>query len=105
MLAEPGARLGPYEILSALGAGAWARSIARDTDRTVAINILRTTHAEIGPRFAREAKAIAALSHPHICTLFNIGHDDGTGESRGMVSFWSHYFRFKTQNGLSRSIY
>jgi Tol biopolymer transport system component len=53
---------------------------ARDTrlDRTVAIKILRDTHSDLNPRFAREAKAIAALAHPHICTLFDIGHEDGT---------------------------
>ena len=53
---------------------------ARDTrlDRTVAIKILRDIHADLNPRFEREAKAIAALTHPHICTLFDIGHEAGT---------------------------
>jgi len=54
---------------------------ARDTrlDRTVAIKILADTRADLNtPRFAREAKAIAALAHPHICTLFDIGHEAGT---------------------------
>ena len=50
---------------------------ARDTrlDRTVAIKILRETHPDLKSRFAREAKAIAALAHPHICTLFDIGRE------------------------------
>ncbi len=70
-----GTRLGPYEIQSAIGAGGMGEVYkARDTrlDRTVAIKILP---AELGAdperraRFEREAHAIAALSHPHICTL------------------------------------
>jgi eukaryotic-like serine/threonine-protein kinase len=75
---QPGARLGPYEILSAIGAGGMGEVYrARDTrlDRTVAIKTLRETHAGFGSRFAREAKAIAALAHPNICTLFDVGHE------------------------------
>jgi Tol biopolymer transport system component/tRNA A-37 threonylcarbamoyl transferase component Bud32 len=78
---QPGARLGPYEILSAIGAGGMGDVYrARDTrlDRTVAIKILREAHSDVNPRFAREAKAIAALAHPHICTLFDIGHEGDT---------------------------
>ena len=81
MILSSGTRLGPYEILSALGAGGMGEVYrARDTrlDRTVAIKILRGAHPDLDPRFAREAKAIAALSHPHICTLFDIGHEAGT---------------------------
>ena len=53
---------------------------ARDTrlDRTVAIKILRCTASDLNPRFAREAKALAALTHPHICTLFDIGREGDT---------------------------
>ena len=54
---------------------------AHDTrlDRTVAIKVLPSTWSasERAPRFAREARAIAALSHPHICTLFDVGHHEG----------------------------
>ena len=55
---------------------------AHDTrlDRTVAIKVLAPTRvgdAQAQQRFAREARAIAALSHPHICPLFDIGHQDG----------------------------
>jgi len=60
---------------------------ARDTrlDRTVAIKILHDTHSNLGARFAREAKAIAALSHPHICTLFDVGHEPAsTGSGLGV---------------------
>ena len=74
-------RLGPYEILSALGAGGMGEVYkARDTrlDRTVAIKILPSTDSDLKARFEREAKAIAALTHSHICTLYDVGHQDGT---------------------------
>ena len=53
---------------------------ARDTrlGRTVAIKILPSVDPELKSRFAREAKAIAALTHPHICTLYDVGQQDGT---------------------------
>ncbi len=77
----PGSRLGPYDILSPLGAGGFGEVYkARDTrlDRTVAIKILPYADPELKARFEREAKAIAALTHPHICTLYDVGHHDGT---------------------------
>jgi serine/threonine protein kinase len=70
-----GTRLGPYEILSALGAGGMGEVYkARDTrlGRTVAIKILKSPHSD---RFKLEARAIAALNHPHICALYDIGPD------------------------------
>src|SRR5467141_254804 len=79
----PGRRLGPYEILSAIGAGGMGEVYkARDTrlDRIVAIKVLPTHLAdrtELRERFEREARTIASLNHPHICTLFDIGHQDG----------------------------
>jgi len=81
MSLQPGARLGPYDILSPLGAGGFGEVYkARDTrlDRTVAIKILPSADPELKARFEREAKAIAALTHPHICTLYDVGHQDGT---------------------------
>src|ERR1700682_2501432 len=78
----PGRRLGPYEILSAIGAGGMGEVYkARDTrlDRVVAITVLPThlaDRAELRERFEREAKTIASLNHPHICTLFDTGHQD-----------------------------
>jgi serine/threonine-protein kinase len=81
MSVPPGSRLGPYDILSPLGAGGFGEVYkARDTrlDRTVAIKILPSADPELKARFEREAKAIAALTHPHICTLYDIGHQDGT---------------------------
>jgi Tol biopolymer transport system component/tRNA A-37 threonylcarbamoyl transferase component Bud32 len=77
-----GRRLGPYEILSAIGAGGMGEVYkARDTrlDRTVAIKVLPThlaDRSELRERFEREAKTIASLNHPHICTLFDTGHQD-----------------------------
>jgi tetratricopeptide (TPR) repeat protein/predicted Ser/Thr protein kinase len=79
----PGRRLGPYEILSAIGAGGMGEVYkARDgrLDRIVAIKVLPThlaDRAELRERFEREAKMIASLNHPHICTLFDIGQQDG----------------------------
>jgi eukaryotic-like serine/threonine-protein kinase len=74
-----GARVGPYEIQAALGAGGMGEVYrARDTrlERTVAIKILPdslATDPQLRERFDREARAVAALNHPHICTLHDIG--------------------------------
>src|SRR5712692_352946 len=78
-----GTRLGPYEILSALGAGGMGDVYrARDTrlDRIVAIKILPSGIAareEVRQRFEREARAVSSLNHPHICSLYDIGQQDG----------------------------
>jgi Tol biopolymer transport system component len=79
-----GAKLGPYEIQSPLGAGGMGEVYrARDTrlDRIVAIKVL-PSHLSSDPerreRFEREAKAISALNHPHICTLHDIGREGET---------------------------
>src|SRR6266852_3857637 len=80
----PGKRLGPYEILSAIGAGGMGEVYrARDTrlDRIVAIKVLPAHLAdepERRERFEREARTIASLNHPHICVLHDIGRQDGT---------------------------
>jgi serine/threonine protein kinase len=73
MSLEPGTKLGPYEIGSALGAGGMGEVYeARDTrlDRTVAIKVCKRQFSE---RFDREARAVAALNHPHICALYDVG--------------------------------
>src|SRR5438876_10577394 len=75
-----GTRLGPYEILTPLGAGGMGEVYrARDQrlDRTVAIKILPSADADLRSRYEREAKLIASLQHPHICALFDVGHHDG----------------------------
>ena len=83
MTVPPGTRFGPYEILSPLGAGGMGEVYrARDTrlDRTVAIKVLPSHLArdpERRARFEREARAVSALDHPHICTLHDIGQQDG----------------------------
>jgi serine/threonine protein kinase len=81
----PGARLGPYEILAVIGAGGMGEVYrARDTrlDRTVALKVLHAradAAASAFPLVEREARAAAALNHPHICTLYDIGHEGDFG--------------------------
>jgi len=70
-----GTRLGPYEILASIGKGGMGEVYkARDTrlDRTVAI---KTSAERFSERFEREARAVGALNHPHICTLYDVGPD------------------------------
>jgi Tol biopolymer transport system component len=84
MALVPGARLGPYEIITLVGAGGMGEVYkAKDTrlERTVAIKILPSALAadpEFRERFDREARTISQLSHPHICTLYDVGHQDGS---------------------------
>src|SRR5262245_38308068 len=78
-----GTKLGPYEIQSSLGAGGMGEVYrARDTrlERAVAIKVLPahlSSDPDLRQRLEREAKAVSKLSHPHICTLHDIGHQDG----------------------------
>ncbi len=77
MALTSGTRLGPYEIVTPLGAGGMG-DVYRATDtrlgRTVAIKIVKRQFAE---RFEREGRAISALNHPNICTLHDVGAQDG----------------------------
>jgi serine/threonine protein kinase len=84
MALSSGSRLGPYQIVGLLGSGGMGDVYrARDTrlDRDVAV---KTVSADVSgdperrTRFEREAKAIAALTHPHICTLHDVGNHEGT---------------------------
>ena len=81
---QPGTKLGPYEILTPLGAGGMGEVYkATDTrlNRTVAIKVLPpqfTHNPEMKQRFDREAQVIAGLNHPHICTLFDVGRQGDT---------------------------
>jgi len=83
MALTAGTRLGPYEIQTALGAGGMGEVYrARDTrlERTVAIKVLPeklSSDLNLRLRLEREAKAISKLSHAHICTLHDIGHQEG----------------------------
>ena len=80
---DVGSRIGPYEVVSLLGHGGMGRVyLARDTrlHRTVAVKVLaveRASHPEARERLRREARAIANLNHPHICTLYDFGSSEG----------------------------
>jgi hypothetical protein len=83
MAIPPGARLGPYEVVSSLGAGGMGEVYrAKDTrlDRTVAVKVLPEHLAhdpDLRQRFEREARAVSSLNHPHICVLHDVGRQDG----------------------------
>src|SRR6478736_1879881 len=73
MALVPGEKLGPYEILAAVGQGGMGEVYrARDTrlGREVAI---KTSAVRFSERFEREARVVASLNHPNICTLFDVG--------------------------------
>ena len=82
---SPGERLGPYEIVSQIGAGGMGEVWkARDTrlDRTVAIKVMPkhiAERADLRARFEREARTVSGLNHPNICVLYDIGNQDGVG--------------------------
>jgi serine/threonine protein kinase len=86
---RPGTRLGAFEILGLLGAGGMGEVYrARDTrlDREVAIKVLCRDLAEDPggrDRFEREARAISRLTHPHICTLYDVGAAEIDGRGHG----------------------
>ena len=83
MALTSGTKLGPFEIQSPLGAGGMGevyRALDTRLDRTVAIKVLAShlsSSPELKQRMEREAKAISALNHPHICHLYDIGSQDG----------------------------
>jgi eukaryotic-like serine/threonine-protein kinase len=84
MVLAPGTKLGPYEVVAPLGAGGMGEVYrARDArlERDVAVKILPqhlSSDPDLKARFEREARSISALSHPHICHLYDIGSQDGT---------------------------
>ncbi|MBM3818804.1 MAG: hypothetical protein FJW14_07305 [Acidimicrobiia bacterium] len=88
MTLASGSRLGPYEIVAAIGAGGMGEVYrARDTrlDRVVAVKVLPAHVAEapeFRERFEREARTVAALSHPHICSLYDVGTHEQTAFRR-----------------------
>jgi len=83
MALQPGNRLGPYEILAAIGAGGMGEVYrARDAKlgRDVALKVLPEAFArdtERLARFQREAKALASLNHPNICTIYEVDEANG----------------------------
>jgi serine/threonine protein kinase len=96
----PQTRLGPYEIVAPLGAGGMGEVYrARDTrlDREVAIKLLPPALAadeQFRARFEREARSVSALNHPHICTLYDVGHAVLDGRT-------AHYLVFELIEGES----
>jgi eukaryotic-like serine/threonine-protein kinase len=84
MTLQSGTRLGPYEIAAPIGAGGMGEVYrGRDTrlDRSVAIKVLPAAfaaNAQLRARLEREARAISALNHPNVCTLYDVGSQDGT---------------------------
>lgn len=82
MIPEAGQRFGPYEILGRLGSGAMGlvfRAWDARLHREVAIKLLHDDYEMPGmrERFLQEARAASALNHPHICTIFDLGEQDG----------------------------
>jgi eukaryotic-like serine/threonine-protein kinase len=102
MALEPGSRLGPYEILSEIGAGGMGEVYkARDTrlDRVVAVKVLPdhlAVRPELRQRFEREARAISSLSHPHICALYDVGRAPGEAGSDGVDFLVMEYLEGET---------
>ena len=90
---DVGTRLGPYEIVTSLGAGGMGEVYkALDTrlDREVAVKVLSDRVAadpELKQRFEREARTVAALNHPHICALYDIGQQQPSTDSGKPVDF------------------
>jgi len=93
MRLETKARLGPYEIVAAIGAGGMGevyRAIDTRLNRTVAIKVLPehlAVDADVRARFLREAQAISSLNHPRICALYDVGHQDASASLAEPVDF------------------
>src|SRR5262249_12220635 len=102
MPVSPGTRLGPYEIVSPIGAGGMGEVYkARDTrlDRSVAVKLLPAEFAHdahLQLRLEREAKTISQLEHPHICRLYDIGAENEGGKSQPL-----HYLVMELLEGES----
>src|SRR5687767_14750756 len=68
-------KLGPYEILEPIGAGGMGEVWKAHDTRLNRVVAIKTSKAQFSERFAREARMIAALNHPHICQLYDVGLD------------------------------
>ena len=93
MALSAGTRLGPYEIIVAIGAGGMGEVYkATDTrlSRTVAVKVLPphwADNVEMKQRFEREAKTVASLNHPHICAIHDVGEAPGPGPQASAINF------------------
>ncbi len=74
---SPGDKLGPYEIVSRIGAGGMGAVFKARDPRVGRIVAIKVPSAQFSERFEREARAVAALNHPNICTLYDVGRQDG----------------------------
>jgi serine/threonine protein kinase len=70
-----GVKLGPYKILAPIGAGGMGEVWKAHDSRLNRIVAIKTSKARFSERFAREARAIAALNHPHVCQIYDVGPD------------------------------
>jgi eukaryotic-like serine/threonine-protein kinase len=106
MALASGTKLGPYEITAALGAGGMGEVYrARDTrlERAVAIKILPAQFSAdtvCKQRFEREAKTISQLNHPHICTLYDVGSQDGIGSKPSNYAFLLGFLVLGWETGI-----
>jgi eukaryotic-like serine/threonine-protein kinase len=105
-----GTRLGPYEVVSPLGAGGMGEVYrARDTrlDRTVAIKVLPESLADdpqLRERFDREARALSQLAHPHICTLHDVGEHASTDSGQAIAFLVMEFLEGETlANRMARA--
>ena len=102
MALAAGTRLGPYSLEAAVGAGGMGQVYrAKDTrlDRTVAIKVLPTELAsdpQFRARFEREARTISQLTHPHICTLHDVGVAQGFSPAGGLNYLVMEYLEGET---------
>src|SRR5271169_1596029 len=75
MSLDPGSKLGPYEILALIGAGGMGEVYRAHDPRLNRDVAIKVSAAQFTERFEREARAVAALNHPNICTLYDVGPD------------------------------
>ena len=75
MALTPGTRLGPYKIRSALGAGGMGEVWKARDSRLNRLVAIKASHSRFGERFERETRATAAVNHPHVCSLYDVGRD------------------------------
>ena len=74
-LLSPGTQLGPYRVEAPIGAGGMGQVYEATDTRLRRPVAIKTSQERFSERFEREARAIAALAHPHICTLYDVGPD------------------------------